>query len=335
MKKIFFVVTAVVVTCLITWSLVRSDNHGVSEEEIDKSRIILAEMKWNGEFIQISLEELDAAIAELPTYRQRNYATKEGKAEYLEDYIDKKLKLLQATENGFDKRQDHLDKLEEYTHQLMVEKLTEVEVDAKVAYTDEDLQKYYEENKADYVEPAKARATCITLEDEDLANETLDQIVAGTEIGEMAKKLTEENKFANGPGKSEEDPGNTNFFSKNASPSWSEFIDAVFEMEIGEMTDAVFETDVSDKTYYLIFRKEEHQAERQKELDEVLSDVKRKVERAAKRARIIEWVEEISEQGKLKLYPDNIPTPVEPETPKEEPETPESNSTTTHEKEEE
>ena len=328
MKKLFFVVTAVVATCLLTWSLVRSDNHGTSEEEVDKSQIILAEMKWNGELIQISLEELDAAIAELPSYRQRNYSNKAGKAEYLEDYIDKKLKLLQATENGFDVLQDHLVKLEDYTHQLMVEKLTEVEVDAKVSYTDEDLQTYYEENKADYVEDAKVRAICISLDDEDLANETLDKIIAGTDIVEMAKKLNEEKKFANGPGNSEEDPGNTGFFSQTASPSWSEFIDATFEMEIGEMTDTVFETDVNDETFYLIFRKEEHQAERQKELDEVMSDVKRKVERAAKRTRIFEWVEEISEQGKLKLYPENIPTPEpetteESETSEEESETPE------------
>lgn len=327
MKKLFFVATAVVATCLLTWSLVRSDNHGASEEEVDKSEIILAEMKWNGELIQISLEELDVAIAELPTYRQRNYATKEGKAEYLEDYIDKKLKLLQATEHGFDKLQDHLDKLEDYTHQLMVEKLTEVEVDAKVTYTDEDLKAYYEENKTNYVEAAKVRAICIPLDDEDLANETLDQILAGTDIVEMAVKLTEQDKFANGPGNSEEDPGNTGFFTLSASSSWSEFIEAVFEMEIGEMTDTVFETDVNDETFYLIFRKEEHQPERQRELDEVLSDVKRKVERAAKRARIIEWVEEISQQGKLKLYPEMIPTP-EPETPEEETETPEKESET-------
>lgn len=279
-------------------------------------------MIWNGELIQISLKELDAAIAELPSYRQRNYSNKAGKAEYLEDYIDKKLKLLQAGENGFDVLQDHLDKLQDYTHQVMIQKLTEVEVDAKVSYTDEDLQAYYEENMADYIEAAKVRAICIPLDDEDLANETLDQIIAGTDIVEMAKKLTEENKIANGPGNSEEDPGNTGFFTKSASPSWSEFIEEVFEMEIGEMTDTVFETDVNDETFYLIFRKEEHQAERQKELDEVLSDVKRKVERAAKRARILEWVEEISQQGKLKLYPENIPTP-EPEPSEEESETPE------------
>ena len=325
MKKTIFVVAAVVLTCLLTWSLVRSDNHESAEEQVDKSQIIIAEYKWNGELHQISLAELEAAIAELPTYRQRNYATKAGKAEYLEDYIDKKLKLHQATDAGFDKLLEHLKKLDDYTHQLMVEKLTEMEVDAKATYTDEDLMAFYEERKFEYIEEAKVRATCITLDDEDLANETLDQIKAGTDVIEMAKKLFEEKKLvANGPGSaSQEDPGNTFFFSKNASPNWSEFIEEVFEMEIGEMTDAVFETDVDDETYYLIFRKEEAQPERQKEFEEVKSDIERKVKREKKRARILDWVDEISLMAKLKTYPENIPDLVQPETPEKESETPE------------
>lgn len=318
MKKIIVVIAAVVATCLLTWSLVRSDNHESASEEVDKSQIIIAEYKWDGELHQISLAELEAAIAELPTYRQRNYATKEGKAEYLEDYIDERLKLLQAKDAGFDKLLEHLKKLDDYTHQLMVEKLTEMEVDAKVSYTDDDLQVFYDEHKGEYIEAAKARATCITLDDEDLANETLDQIKAGTDIVEMAKKLFEEKKLANGPGStSEEDPGNTFFFSENQSPDWSEFIEAVFEMEIGDMTDAVFETDVNEETYYLIFRKEEHQPERQKELEEVRSDIERKVVREMKRARIFAWVEGISLMAKLKTYPENIPEPVQPEAPEE------------------
>lgn len=325
MKKSIFVIAAVVLTCLLTWSLVRSDNHESAEEKIDKSQIIIAEYKWNGELHQISLAELEAAIAELPTYRQRNYATKAGKAEYLEDYINEKLKLLQAKDAGFDKLLEHLKKMDDYTHQLMVEKLTEIEVDAKVSYTDEDLKAYFDAHKSEYIEAAKARAICITLDDEDLANETLDQIKAGTDISEMAKKLYEENKLAaNGPGSSsQEDPGNTFFFTKSGSPNWSEFIEAVFEMEIGEMTDTVFETDVNDETFYLIFRKEEHQPERQKELEEVKSDVERKVEREMKRTRIFEWIDAISLSAKLKTYPENIPVPVQPETSEEESSNPE------------
>lgn len=324
MKKYFIIATVIVATCLLTWSFVRSDSHESGEEEVDKSQIILVEYKWNGEPQQISLAELEAAIAELPPYRQRNYANKAGKAEYLEEYIDKKLKLLQAKDAGFDTLQEHLKMMEDYTHQLMVEKLTEIEVDSKVAYTDEDLMAYYEEHKAEYVEAEKVRATCIPLDDEDLANQTLDQIKEGKDIIEMAKTLSEEKKFANGPGVNQEDPGNTLFFAKDASPNWSEFINEVFQMEIGEMTDAVFETEVNDETYYLIFRKEEHKPERQKEFEEVKSNIERKVLREMKRARILEWVEQISQSGKLKTYPENIPEPVQPEEkPEEKSDTPE------------
>ena len=102
-------------------------------------------------------------------------------------------------------------------------------------------------------------------------------------------------------------------FTKSASPRWAEFIDAVFEQEIGEMTDTLFEVDVNDETFYLIFRKEEHHPDRQQEFDEVKDDVRRTVEREKKRARINEWVSEITEKGKLKTYPENIPEPPKPE----------------------
>lgn len=301
------------ISCFLTWTLVKSDSHDTEEQQIDKNQIIIAEFKWKGELQQISLIELETAIAELPVYRQQNYSTKQGKAEYLEDYIDEKLKLLQATDLGYDKLEDFLNKMDDYTHQLMVEKLTEIEVDAKVQFGEEDLQQYYDEHKGDYIEEARVRATCITLDDEDLAHETLDQIKAGKDIAEIAKELSDDNKIANGPGKNIDDPGNTNFFTKSASPNWSEFIEAAFEQEIGEMTESVFETDVDDKTYYLIFRKEEHQPDRQKEFDEVKSDIERKVLRQKKRARIFEWIEEMSSAAKLKTYPENIPIPPEPE----------------------
>ena len=312
MKKIVILVT-LFISCFLTWTLVKSDSHDSEEQQIEKKQIIIAEFKWKGELQQISLIELETAIAELPVYRQQNYSTKEGKSEFLEDYIDEKLKLLQATDLGFDQLEDFLNKMDDYTHQLMVEKLTEIEVDAKVHFSEEDLLQYYAEHKGDYIEEARVRATCITLDDEDLAHETLDQIKAGKDIVEIAKELSEDNKIANGPGKNADDPGNTNFFTKSASPNWSEFIEAAFEQEIGEMTEAVFETDVDDKTYYLIFRKEEHQPDRQKEFDEVKSDIERKVLREKKRERIFEWIEEMSSAAKLKTYPENIPIPPEPE----------------------
>ena len=309
MKKTIAIFVMVTVTCLLTWRFVQSDDHEQPMAAMDESKIILAEYKWNGKPYQISLADLNAAISELPIYRQQNYETREDKAEYLEELIDERLQILRAADDGFDSLAEHVKKLEDYTHQLMVEKLTEAEVDAKILVTDEDLMAYYQANLSEYIEEAKARAICITLDDEDFANETLDAIKAGKDIVEMAKELSESGKLANGPGTNQDDPGNTYMFTKAASPGWAEFTEAVFEQEIGEMTDALFEVDVNDETFYLIFRKEEHHPDRQQEFDEVKSDVQRTVEREKKRARISEWVTEITEKGKLKTYPENIPEP--------------------------
>ena len=313
MKKTITIFVVVAITCLLTWKLVQSDSHEQPAPAIDESQVIVAEYKWNGDTHQISLADLNAAIAELPIYRQQNYESRADKAEYLDELIEERLKILRAADEAFDKLSEHLKKLEDYTHQLMVEKLTEMEVDAKVVYTDEDLMAYYQANLSEYVEDEKVRATCITLDDEDLANETLDAILAGKDITEMAKELAEAGKFANGPGVNQDDPGNTGFFSKAVSPRWLEFVEAVFTQEVGEITDTIFETDVNEETFYLIFRKEEHQPERQQEFDEVKSDIERTVERTKKRERINAWVNEITEKGKLKTYPENIPTPPQPE----------------------
>ncbi len=313
MKKTITVFVIVAVTCLLTWRFVQSDAHEQPTSAMDEGQAVLAEYKWNGELHQISLADLDAAIAELPVYRQQNYKNRADKAEYLAELIEERLKIHRATDDGFDTLPEHLKKLEDYTHQLMVEKLTEAEVDAKIAYTDEELMAYYQENLSEYVEEAKVRATCITLDDEDLAYETLDTITAGKDILEMAKELSEAGKLASGPGTNQDDPGNTYFFTKASSARWEDFINTVFAQEVGEITDAVFETEVNDAVFYLIFRKEEHQPERQQEFEEVRDDVVRTVEREKKRTRINDWVAEISEKGKLTTYPDNIPEPPQPE----------------------
>ena len=309
MKRTIVIFVMVTVTCLLTWRYVQSDDHEQPVSAMDESKVILAAYKWNDKPYQISLADLNAAIAELPVYRQQNYETREDKAEYLEELIDERLQILRAADEGFDSLAEHVKKLEDYTHQLMVEKLTEAEVDNKIDVTDEDLMAYYQANLSEYIEEAKARATCITLDDEDFANETLDAINGGKDIAEMAKELAEVGKLANGPGTNQDDPGNTYMFTKSASPRWAEFIDAVFNQEIGEITDTLFEVDVNDETFYLIFRKEEHQPDRQQEFDEVKDDVQRTVEREKKRSRINEWVTEITEKGKLKTYPENIPEP--------------------------
>ena len=73
--------------------------------------------------------------------------------------------------NGFVKDADIVRKAEDYRNQLLVERLTEVEVDEKITYTEQELIDYYEANKAEYVDEETVQATCISLVDETKAEE--------------------------------------------------------------------------------------------------------------------------------------------------------------------
>lgn len=286
---------------------------------------IIAEFEWDGRH-RITFEEMMKEIKELPENKQRQYQNKEGLQSYMMLMAESRLILCLAKDQKLNedpeilkKVRDHFSglpdtseyrkKREDYTHQLMVERMVEIEVDAKVSYTDEDLKVYYEEHRSDYVNEVRVRATCITLSDKDFANDVLYAIKAGKDIIEMAKELAEAGRLANGPGTNQDAPGNTYLFSRTTSPRWSKFINAVFDMNIGEMTDVVFETEVNKETYYLIFRKEEYQPARNQTFDEVKRDIERIVVVNKTQTRIIEWIAELSEKAKLETYPENIPQP--------------------------
>ena len=312
MKKTLLMSVMILTVCFCSWQIVISHEGHTDREatdEVDESTVIIAEYSWNGEHFSISLADLNAKIEDLSTYRQRKLRARESKEEFLTELIEDKLKVLAAAEKGYDEDPEHLEQAEDYKHQLMVEKISELEVDEKIDITEEALMRYYEEHKSEsaYIEEARCRATCISVTDKELAQKTLDEIKAGKDILEAAKELSERNKL-NGPGAGRS-PGDTGFFTKDISPGWQDFIDAVFAQEIGEMTDSVFETEVEEKTYYLIFRKEEYKPKRQKEFDEVRSRVEGRVEREKKQERIKVWIEEITADGKLHTFPDRIPEP--------------------------
>ena len=268
---------------------------------------VLAEYQLNGKQ-KITLDELEQEISELPTYKQRKYADMKGKQEYLELMAESRLILEEAKQRKLDEDQEILKKVEEYLHQLMVEKITEVEVDQKVKQvTEADMLAYYEAHLEDYVETEKIRLTCImSEEDEEQANEWYKLVEGGKDILELAKELGAKGELK-GPGERSE--GDTGFFDRNAFSVAPDFTKAAFALEVGQTYAGVFPIDVSGTNYYAIFRNEEHQDERQKEFDEeaVQKDIRRKLEKENKTTRMTDWVEDVRGSAKLKLYTERIP----------------------------
>ena len=309
MKKRLIMLIGLVAINVAGWQIAQAQQTDSITESIDESQIILAEYQWNGRRFEISLADFKAAIGELSFFQQENYASKAGKAEYLPEFVDEKLKVLAAIDKELDKDEALLKKAQEYKHTLLIGRLTLIEVDEKVSPTEEDRRHYYEEHKSEYVEEATARVTCISVVEKVLAQETLAQIKAGVDISELAKGLSEKEKLF-GPGSNKVGPGNTGLFTKDESQDWQVFVDAAFDMEVGEITEEILELEMDHETYYLIFRKEEHIPERIADFEEVRDYIEPSVKREKKRQRIIEWVAEVTTASGLKTYPERIPEAV-------------------------
>ena len=306
MKKALIILIIIAAINTAGWQVARSQQTNSATKSVDESQVILAEYQWNGRKFEISLVDFKAAIRELPIYYQENYASRAEKAKYLPEFIDERLKILAAIDKRLDKDEALLKKVQDYKHTRLVERLTLIEVDEKVFPTEEDLRRYYEEHKSEYVEEAAARVICISVVEKALAQEALAQIKAGVDISEQAKELSEKGKLF-GPGSNTVDPGNTGLFTRDESKDWQDFVDGVFNMEVGEMTEDIFELEVDHQTYYLIFRKEEHKPERIADFEEARDYIESPVKRDLKRRRIIEWVAEVTAESELKTYPERIP----------------------------
>ena len=270
---------------------------------------VIAEFEWNGKH-HITLEEMLQEISELPTYKQPQYQEAEGGyEEYMNLMAESRLILCLAKDRKLGEDPEVMKKVQDYYHELLVDKITEIEVDQKLKPTEEDYKLYYEENKGDYVVPEKVRLTCITVQNEDRAKEVFQRIKDGEDIADLAAELSEKGELI-GPGSNNKIPGDTDFFddtmySRRAKP----FSDAAFELEVGQMNEEILHIELDEEHYYLIFRKEEVQPERQQTLDEksVRGNVERRVENQKREELMTDWLIRLHEQAQVKTFSDRIP----------------------------
>lgn len=110
--------------------------------------------------------------------RGQNYNTPQGRAMVLEQLINKRLFLLDAQRNLYEREPAFKEQLQAVKEEMLTGYAMQKAVE-RVRVTDEEVKKYYEENKDKFVSGTTFNASHILVESEDKANELLDQIRAG------------------------------------------------------------------------------------------------------------------------------------------------------------
>ncbi|RKU31663.1 hypothetical protein C6497_01205 [Candidatus Poribacteria bacterium] len=293
--------------------------YSCGDKAISADGTVIAEFEWEGKQ-RITLEEMMQEISELPEYKQRQYQDKEGLEEYMTLMAESRLILCLAKDQNLNEDPEILKKVKDYLHELMIEKLTEQEVDQKLTLSEEHYQAYYDVNMEEYVRPEQVRLLCITLQDKERADEVFAEIQAGKDIAVSAQELSDRGELV-GPGANPAAPGDTDYISRNSYPTGTEpFMDAAFNAEIGEIHSSVIEVEVQGQKYYMMFRKDEARDAFQRPFSEegVRKDVIRKVEREKRNELMDNWITFLRQKAEVKTFIDRIP---EDETPEESEET--------------
>lgn len=282
--------------------------YSCGDKAIGADGTVIAEFEWNGKQ-RITLEEMMQEISELPEYKQRQYQDKEGLEEYMILMAESRLILCLAKDQKLNEDQEILKKVQDYLHDLMIERITEQEVDTKLILSEDDYLAYYDAHKEDYVRPEQVKLTCITLMDKERADQVFAEIKAGKDIADAAQELSDRGELV-GPGANPASPGDTDYISKNSYPPGTEpFMDAAFNAEIGSLHSSVIEVEVQGAKYYMMFRKDEARDAYQKPFSEedVRKNVIRKVERERRDALMQAWIDQLRERAEVKTFIDRIP----------------------------
>lgn len=177
---------------------------------------------------EITERAINDLIAKLGPQRSAPFMTPEGKKQLLDELINQELIYLDAIDQKLDEEEDFKINLEvvkkDILKQYAIGKLLN-----PVTVSDEEVKKYYEENKAAFVKPESVKASHILVDSEEKANEILEELKNGMDFADAAKK------HSSCPSK--EQGGDLGFFGRGQMVP--EFDSAVFSMELNEISEPV------------------------------------------------------------------------------------------------
>ena len=184
------------------------------------------------------------------------------------------------------------------TKNLIIQTLIQQEVVSKIEVSDEEVQKFYDEQKAQFQEPEQVQASHILIkvapdaseEEKVAAKEKIDKVLAlakeGQDFAELAKEYSE--------GPSKDNGGDLGFFPRGAMVK--PFEDAVFAMDEGEISDVV-ETQFGYHIIKLTGKKDAHEVP----FDEVKDRLQQGLIQQKSNAEVMAWVENLKAQATIEI----------------------------------
>jgi len=177
----------------------------------------------------ITTEDFKNEVDRLPPYLKPMVQSSEGRKELLDSMIVREILLEQAKKDGVDKSKDVSDRLDDLRKRLIVETYLKKKVEAEAKVTDEEMKKFYDENKDKFKTGDQVRASHILVKTDKEAQDILAQLKKGAKFEDLAKKYSADSSAAKG--------GDLGWFPRGAMVP--EFDKVAFSLKEGELSGIV------------------------------------------------------------------------------------------------
>jgi len=198
---------------------------GGATSEGKKEGKVLAEVNGGS----ITTGDFDRELKNLPEYLKAMADTPQGRKEMLDTMVIRELILQQASKDGLDKGTEIEEKLQDLKKRLIVESFLKKKVEVESKVSDEDMKKFYEQNKDKFKTGEQVKASHILVKTEKEAKDILAQLKSGGKFEELAKKNSVDSSSAKG--------GDLGWFGKGSMvPAFEK---AALALKEGQISDVV------------------------------------------------------------------------------------------------
>ncbi len=138
----------------------------------------------------ISKEDVNEQMQMLPDMAMQFFQGPEGTTKFVDELVKKEMLYLEAKKRGMDKNKEFQKKLEEFKKITLINDLLDKEIEAMPTVTEEDMKRYYENNRDDFIINKQIRISHIFIKSEDDLNKVKERLDKGEDFAKVASEMS-------------------------------------------------------------------------------------------------------------------------------------------------
>jgi peptidyl-prolyl cis-trans isomerase C len=241
--------------------------------------------------VAISLEEFRQMSEQQPLEGKMRLLNEKGLRDYLDNYvINREVLYQEAKQKGLDKNKEIEMKVEDLRKAMVIDALLEQALKGKSEVSNNEIQKYYQENKARFTEPLEIKIRHIVVNSESSLKEVLKRLAEGGSFEKIAS--------LNNVDKSRENGGNLGFIRRGQlAPTFAQFEEVAFSLQKRGDTSEVVKTPLG----YHIIQLLETQGTALKPFNAVKEKIRFFLQAKKKQEAYLEYIKEARSRAKIMI----------------------------------